>query len=171
MDREYQHITRRSLVWVSLTKPLGVENVEMTSHSLQVNKSSTSKKAWWISLVVVLTAGQRVVIRLVLAASVAHARCTRLFAPSVESRRKYHSCPRMIALSIVALAMTKSGWHATKRIIVIRLIPVLHRNHVVFDLHRIHLLNGWRWKDQNTETRLRFVQGLASFYLSIILAF
>ena len=101
--------------WVSKTKPLDVANVEMISHSLRVNKSFTNKKVWWISLVGVLNAGQRVVIRLVPGVvSVAHAKCTRSFAPSVEPRRKFHSYLRMIALSIVALAMTRYGWHATK---------------------------------------------------------
>ncbi len=88
----------------------------MISYSQRGNKSFTSKKAWWISLAVVQTAVQRVVMRLVRAVvpSVVHAKCILLFAPSVERRRRCHSYPRMIAPCIVAHATTRYGWHATK---------------------------------------------------------
>jgi len=45
--------------------------------------------------------------------SVHPARCTRSFVPSAVPRPRYHSCPRMIALSIAALATIRSESHAT----------------------------------------------------------
>jgi len=97
--------------WVSSTKPLGVANVEMISHSQQVNKSSTSKRGWWISPVVVLPVAPHDVICLAdrgIVLSVLHAKCTRWFAPSAVPRLRCHSYPRMIALSIAAPVTTKS---------------------------------------------------------------
>ena len=87
----------------------------MISRSPRVNKNFTSKKAWWISQVVVLLAVRRVahLAAQVAVQSVAHARCIQLFALSVEPKRRCHSYPRMIVPSIAARAMTRFEWHVT----------------------------------------------------------
>ena len=87
-----------------------------------------------MSLVGVPNAVQRAVVRLVqVAVIVAHAKCTRSFALSVEPRRRCHSYPRMIALFIAAHAMTRSESHETKSFIAIWFFPVLNNYQVVID--------------------------------------
>jgi len=96
--------------WVSKTKPSDVANAEMISYSQRVNKSFTSKRAWWISLAVALPAVLRGVTPLaVVAPNAAHARCTRSFALSAVWRHRCLSYPRMTARSIAAPAMINSG--------------------------------------------------------------
>ena len=87
----------------------------MISRSPRVNKNFTSKKAWWISQVVVHLAVRRVahLAAQVAVQSVVHARCIQLFALSVEPKRRCHSYPRMIVPSIAARAMTRFEWHVT----------------------------------------------------------
>jgi len=102
--------------WTSKTKPSGAVSAETISYSPQVNKSFTSKKVWWICLVVVHLAARHAAAhppRVDVLASAPHAKCTRSFVPSAVSRRKSHSCPRMTAPSIAAPAMTKFESPAT----------------------------------------------------------
>ena len=65
------------------------------------------------ALPAVLTAEPLLVVALVL--NVPHEKCTQLFVLSAVLRRRYHSCPRMIAPSIVAHVMIRCASRATKR--------------------------------------------------------
>src|SRR3989442_457130 len=77
-----------------------------------------------MSLVVVHPAAQHAAARpwVGVLASAPHARCTQSFVPSAVSRRKSHSCPRMIVPTIATPATTKSGSHATNPCVLLFLL-------------------------------------------------